>query len=80
MKETKRANAMQTHTTNSLAEAIRSKGCALTVNEVSSLLSIPIKSIYRLAKADRIPSFKLGGSIRFDPIILADWYESKAVV
>ena len=46
---------------------------ALNINEVADILGFNKKTIERMARADRIPSFKIGNLVRFDPRHLAEW-------
>ncbi len=48
----------------------------LTVKEVSEILSIAPQTLYQWAELGRIPSFKLGGCIRFDESEIMAWLGS----
>jgi excisionase family DNA binding protein len=50
---------------------IAERKTALTAAEVASLLTCSYPHICKLAKRGRIPSLRIGGMIRFDPVILA---------
>jgi len=41
------------------------EGVILTIREVAAYLKVTERTIYRLAAAKQIPSFKIGGSWRF---------------
>lgn len=56
-----------------LASQIASYKRALTPDEVAELLGLGKVTILRWARASRIPSFKLGAQVRFDPRLLAEW-------
>lgn len=45
----------------------------LTIKEVAQYLKVTEKTIYRLAAADQIPAFKVGGSWRFRKSELDNW-------
>ncbi len=49
---------------------------ALNINEVAEVLGFNKKTIERMARASRIPSFKIGSQVRFDPRHLAEWAKS----
>ncbi len=52
----------------------------LTAEEVAARLSIDKTTVYRLARSGELPSLKLAPKIiRFDPVRLEEWIESKAV-
>ena len=54
-----------------LADSLEKRATALTVSDVASLLNISERQVYKLAADGRIPSFKSGNSIRFDPAAFA---------
>ena len=56
-----------------LASRIAAFDRALTPEEVAELLGLTKVTILRWARAGRIPSFKLGAQVRFDPRLLAEW-------
>jgi excisionase family DNA binding protein len=53
---------------------------ALTVKELAPILSMSETKLYDMARAGRIPSYRIGGGVRFDPRAVARWLESKAIV
>jgi excisionase family DNA binding protein len=57
----------------SLADQIAQTGHALTANELSKILAVSHITIFKQAKAGRIPSFRIGTCVRFDPKTTADW-------
>ena len=46
---------------------------ALKIEEVADVLGFNKKTIERMARSQRIPSFKIGNQVRFDPRLLAEW-------
>ena len=61
----------------SLADQLRSKKKALTVEELADLLGVAIRTVYKEVEDDHIPFFRVRSSIRFDPHQVADWLEGK---
>jgi excisionase family DNA binding protein len=59
--------------TMSLPERIERIGRALTANELASMLTVSRITIFKQAKAGRIPSFRIGTCVRFDPKTVAQW-------
>jgi excisionase family DNA binding protein len=57
----------------SFIENIERGDQALLVPELAALLRVTPGTIYRLARQHAIPSFRIGGSIRFDPLVLSRW-------
>lgn len=61
----------------SLADQIEKIGRALTAEELSKLLSVSRVTIFKHAAAGRIPSFRVGTCVRFDPRAVANWLRSQ---
>jgi excisionase family DNA binding protein len=57
----------------SLADQIEKTGHALTAADLARVLSVSKITIFKQAKAGRIPSFHIGTCVRFDPKTTADW-------
>jgi len=57
----------------SLPDRIERIGRALTARELASMLSVSRITIFKQAKAGRIPSFRVGTCVRFDPRTVAQW-------
>ncbi len=60
-----------------LADCLEGNTHALLVTDVAELLNISERQVYKLAAAHRIPCFKIGGSIRFDPFAISEWLRQK---
>jgi excisionase family DNA binding protein len=58
---------------SSLADQIEKTGHALTAKELAVLLAVSRITIFKHAKAGRIPSFRIGTCVRFDPRAVAQW-------
>jgi len=56
-----------------LADRIERFGRALTATQLAAVLAVSKIVIYKLAKAGRIPCFKIGTCVRFDPRAVANW-------
>jgi len=65
------------HKPSTLAEQLRSKQKALTVEELAGLLCVAVRTLYKEVEDDHIPFFRVRTSIRFDPHQVADWLETK---
>jgi excisionase family DNA binding protein len=59
--------------TTSLPDHIESFRHALKAAELAQLLSVSRITIFKLAKSGRIPSFRVGTCVRFDPRAVAKW-------
>src|ERR1700719_3987257 len=57
----------------SLANRIELMGRALTAHELAEMLTVSRITILKLAKAGRIPSFRIGTCVKFDPRAVANW-------
>ena len=61
------------NTQTSLADQIAKTGHALTADELARVLTVSRVTIFKQAKAGRIPSFRVGTCVRFDPHAVATW-------
>ena len=61
----------------SLAERIERMEGALTAEQLAKLLNVSEITVYKQAKAGRIPSFRIGTCVRFDPRVLAGWLRER---
>lgn len=52
---------------------------ALTVPELAELLWLGRTAIYDMVNRGVIPHMRIGGSIRFDPIVLARWIRERSI-
>ena len=57
----------------SLLDRIERIGRALTADELATMLNVSKITIFKQAKAGRIPSFRIGTCVRFDPKTVAGW-------
>jgi excisionase family DNA binding protein len=57
----------------SLPDRIERISRALTADELASMLTVAKVTIFKQAKAGRIPSFRIGSCVRFDPKMVAQW-------
>jgi excisionase family DNA binding protein len=60
-----------------LIEQLEARSGAMKVAEVCELLGVDDKHIYRMAARGSLPSFRVGGAVRFDPQEVAKWLRSK---
>jgi len=60
-----------------LADSLEQKTRALVVVDVAQLLNISERQVYKLVAGHRIPCFKIGASIRFDPLTISAWLRRK---
>ena len=60
-----------------LIEKLEARSGAMKVAELCELLGVDDKHIYRMAARGTLPSFHVGGAIRFDPQEVAKWLRLK---
>ena len=58
--------------TKKIAKVSRDRG-AMTAKEVAQMLGISPKTVFKLARKGRIPSFRVGTAVRFEPRLVIDW-------
>jgi excisionase family DNA binding protein len=56
-----------------LADRIERFERAMTARQLASLLAVSTIVVYKLAKSNRLPSFRIGTCVRFDPKAVAIW-------
>lgn len=57
----------------SLPDRIEQFDHALNAVELADLLAVSRITIFKLARAGRMPCFKIGTCVRFDPRAIATW-------
>lgn len=60
-----------------LIETLESREEALNVRQVAELLGVSDKHIYELAAQGKVPAFRVGRAVRFDPQDVADWLRKR---
>jgi excisionase family DNA binding protein len=60
-----------------LADRIERFGHALNARQLATLLAVSTIVVYKLAKSNRIPSFRIGTCVRFDPRAVALWLRAQ---
>jgi excisionase family DNA binding protein len=60
-----------------LIEKLEARSGAMKVTELCELLGVDDKHIYRMAARGSLPSFHVGGAVRFDPQEVAKWLRMK---
>ena len=60
-----------------LIEKLEARSGAMKVTELCELLGVDDKHIYRMAARGSLPSFRVGGAVRFDPQEVAKWLRVK---
>jgi excisionase family DNA binding protein len=62
-----------------LPTRIRQFKRAMSATQVADLLDFTVSHILKQAKRGKIPSYRIGGAVKFDPIRVADWLEAHAM-
>jgi len=60
-----------------LADRIAAFEGALTAGQLAKFLSISAISLYKMAKSGRIPSLRIGASVRFCPATVSRWLRQR---
>jgi excisionase family DNA binding protein len=74
---------MLSFSTTNLAKTMPSStadNSIMTIGEVADYLKVTERTIYRLAGAKKIPSFKVGGSWRFSKADIDAWIKDQSTV
>jgi excisionase family DNA binding protein len=67
----------ETRMNPNLIEQLEARHGAMRVADLTALLGVDDKHIYRMAARGQMPSFRLGGAVCFDPQEIAKWLRSK---
>ncbi len=62
-----------------LASRIENLPGALTAAELGALLNLGKTAVYGMAATGRIPSLRIGATVRFDPARVAAWLRQREV-
>ena len=60
-----------------LVEELEAKRGAIKVADLTRILGVDDKHIYRMAARGLLPSFHVGAAVRFDPQEVAKWLRTK---
>jgi excisionase family DNA binding protein len=52
----------------------------MNVREAAKFLNMGATRLYQMAKKGEIPAFKVGGSWKFDPDKLKEWWREEALI
>ncbi len=61
----------------SIADQIDLMDHALVVKVLAPLLNLSFTTLYNRAREGSIPSYRIGGSVRFDPHTVAEWLRAQ---
>jgi excisionase family DNA binding protein len=61
----------------SLADRIERMESAMNAEQLAQILNVSKITIFKHAKAGRIPSFRIGTCVRFDPRAVAKWLRTQ---
>ena len=71
------SDRVETDDTRLLPQRIEGIKRAMTAGEVAGFLAVSPITVYKMAKAGRLPSFHVGTAVRFDPRAVAEWLRGK---
>jgi excisionase family DNA binding protein len=60
-----------------LIEELESRNGGIKVSDLAAILGVDDKHIYRMAARGQLPSFRVGGAVRFDPQEVAKWLRGR---
>jgi len=61
----------------SIVMQLRATRRPLTVRQAAEALGLHEQTVYKWSRTGRIPTLRIGGALRFDPSLLADWLENR---
>jgi len=78
VKETRRA--LQENSKADLVTRLKQRSGAIRVSELARILTMSRTTVYQMVEAGRIPHYRIGDSIRFDPVRIASWLAEQEIV
>jgi excisionase family DNA binding protein len=60
-----------------IIEIVRNWGKALKVSDFAKIMNMSRKAVYTLISDGKIAVFRIGDSIRLDPVTTAEWLRSR---
>ena len=60
-----------------LIEELEARSGGMKVSDLAAILGVDDKHIYRMAARGQLPSFRVGGAVRFDPQEVAKWLRTR---
>jgi excisionase family DNA binding protein len=66
-----------TYQSDSIVCRLRRMRKALSVPELAEMLNMGRNTVYSQIKSGRIPSYRIGQTVRLDPAVIADWLEAQ---
>lgn len=64
-------------TSTGVRESLAQFNRAIKVKELSAILGVAERTIYRRASSGSIPCFRIGTTVRFCPKTVADWFDNQ---
>jgi excisionase family DNA binding protein len=52
---------------------------ALKARELAKILALDKNTVYAHTRENRIPCFRIGTSVRYDPSVVAEWWDGQRV-
>ena len=75
----KEAPRTQMHIPETIVDRLRVRRTALSVTELATILGMGRNTLYGHVQAGRIPSYRIRGTIRLDPVVIARWLEQQSM-
>ena len=60
-----------------LIEELEAGSGGIKISDLAAILGVDDKHFYRIAARGQLPSFRVGGAVRFDPQDVAKWLRTK---
>ena len=80
MKDSSTTPTLDDHArSESLVTQLRNRETALRPRELALMLSVSERQVTALVQAGRLLGYKIGGSVRVDPKLVAEWLERKRI-
>lgn len=72
--------ALQENSKTDLVTRLEQRSGAIRVSELARILTMSRTTVYQMVEAGRIPHYRIGDSIRFDPVRIASWLAEQEII
>ena len=72
--------ALQENSKADLVTRLKQRSGAIRVSELARILTMNLTTVYQMVEEGRIPHYRIGDSIRFDPVRVASWLAEQEIV
>jgi excisionase family DNA binding protein len=62
-----------------LVERLEARSDLMSVNELAEIIGSHAQTIYKWTRQHKLPYVRVGGRLKFDPIVTAGWLRARSI-